>query len=154
MAKKDNFVERRRHPRLPVINNIVEPLDLFYTDNKDGKRHQVAAVLADLSASGMRLVSFLSAPVAGELQIKMELPSIGKFEVIGKTSWVHQKGPVFTLGIEFTKIDDTFRNKIQELANDFVDCNTRILLRLPEVCVPNCKCHLLCSKIQKEEDLF
>ena len=74
-----NFIEKRRHPRVPVISNIVEPIDLAFTDEKTGQQHEAAAVLADLSASGMRIVSFLKAPVAGSLRIKMELPFVGKF---------------------------------------------------------------------------
>lgn len=154
MSKDNNFVERRRHPRVPVISNIVEPIDLTYTDNSDGKVHQIAAVLADLSASGMRIVSFLKAPIAGVMHIKMELPTIGKFDVEAKTAWVRQKGPVYTIGIEFTKIDSAVAAKIMALANDFLDCNTRIMLRLPEVCVPNCKCQSICNKIQKDKSLF
>lgn len=150
----EKFVEKRRHPRVPVISNIVEPIDLAFTDEKTGQAHEAAAVLADLSASGMRIVSFLKAPVAGNLKIKMELPFVGKFEVEARTAWVRQKGPIYTIGIEFMKISPTVVQKITALANDFVDCNTRILLKLPEVCVPNCKCNAICNKIQKDTTLF
>ena len=149
-----NFIEKRRHPRVPVISNIVEPIDLAFTDEKTGQQHEAAAVLADLSASGMRIVSFLKAPVAGSLRIKMELPFVGKFEVEARTAWVRQKGPIYTIGIEFMKISPAVVQKITTLANDFVDCNTRILLKLPEVCVSNCKCHDICNKIQKDTTLF
>lgn len=149
-----NFIEKRRHPRVPVISNIVEPIDLAFTDEKTGQQHEAAAVLADLSASGMRIVSFLKAPVAGSLKIKMELPFVGKFEVEARTAWVRQKGPIYTIGIEFMKISPAVVQKITTLANDFVDCNTRILLKLPEVCVSNCKCHDICNKIQKDTTLF
>lgn len=149
-----NFIEKRRHPRVPVISNIVEPIDLAFTDEKTGQQHEAAAVLADLSASGMRIVSFLKAPVAGSLRIKMELPFVGKFEVEARTAWVRQKGPIYTIGIEFMKISSSVVQKITALANDFVDCNTRILLKLPEVCVANCKCNAICNKIQKDTTLF
>ena len=127
-----NFKERRRHPRVPVISNIVEPIDLAFSDDKTGEQHEAAAVLADLSASGMRIVSFLKAPIASNMKIKMELPFVGKFEVEAKTAWVRQKGPIYTIGIEFTKISAAVVQKITALANDFVDCNTRILLKIIE----------------------
>ncbi|MDR0952573.1 MAG: PilZ domain-containing protein [Elusimicrobiota bacterium] len=154
MTKEKDFTERRRHPRVPVISNIVEPIDLVYEDEKTGVKNAVAAVLADLSASGMRIVSFLQAPISGNMQINMELPSIGKFTVVAKTSWVRQKGPVYTIGIEFTKIAPEASAKIQAMAEDFNDCNTRILLKLPEVCVANCKSHAICNKLQKDPNLF
>lgn len=154
MTKNKDFAERRRHHRVPVISNIVEPIDLVYTDEKTGAKSEVAAVLADLSASGMRIVSFLKAPVSGNMEIKMELPSIGAFNVEARTSWVRQKGPVYTIGIEFTQIAPAVSAKIQAMADDFADCNTRILLKLPEVCVQSCKCSEICNKIQKDITLF
>jgi hypothetical protein len=154
MKNEKDSKERRRHPRVPVIHNIVEPIDLVYTDDKTGAQTVVPAVLADLSLSGMRLVSFLKAPVAGSMNINMELPFIGKFVVAARTTWVRQKGPVYTMGIEFTEIQGSVAAKIQAMADDFNDCNTRIMLRLPEVCVPNCKASPLCNKIQKDETLF
>jgi len=146
--------DRRRHPRVPVISNIVEPIDLVYTDEKTGAQTAVAAVLADLSLSGMRIVSFLKAPVAGNMDISMELPHIGKFNVKARTTWVRQKGPVYTMGIEFTEIHGNVAAKIKGMAEDFNDCDTRILLKLPEVCVATCKAHHLCNKIQKDVTLF
>lgn len=150
MAAEKNFVERRKHQRVPVINNIVEPIDLAYTDETTGEKVEIAAVLADLSSSGMRIVSFLKAPVSGSMQIKMQLPFIGQFEVEAKTSWIRQKGPVYTIGIQFLKIAPAVVSKIEAMANDYADCNTRILLKLPEVCVPNCKCAPVCSKLHKD----
>ena len=150
MTEEKKFIERRKHQRVPVINNIVEPIDLLYHDETTGEQVQAAAVLADLSSTGMRIVSFLKAPVSGSMQIKMQLPFIGKFEVEAKTTWIRQKGPVYTIGIEFTKIAPAVAAKIQSMADDYADCNTRILLRLPEVCTPNCKCAPLCSKLQKD----
>jgi hypothetical protein len=151
MTKKE---ERRRHPRVPVINNIVEPIDLVYIDEKTGIKQEVAAVLADLSVSGMRIVSFLKAPIAGNMEIRMELPHVGKFTVAAKTTWVRQKGPVYTIGIEFAEIQGAVAGRIQAMAEDFNDCDTRILLKLPEVCVPACKAHALCNKLQKDITLF
>lgn len=150
MTAEKKFVERRKHQRVPVISNIVEPIDLAYTDESTGERVEVAAVLADLSSTGMRIVSFLKAPVSGSMQIKMQLPFIGKFEVEAKTSWIRQKGPIYTIGIQFLKISSSVASKIEAMAEDYADCNTRILLKLPEVCVPNCKCGQVCSKLHKD----
>jgi hypothetical protein len=58
------------------------------------------------------------------------------------------------MGIVFTELRGYFAAKIKAMADDFNDCNTRIMLRLPEVCVPNCKANALCNKIQKDETLF
>ncbi|MGB2579710.1 hypothetical protein AAIR98_001629 [Elusimicrobium simillimum] len=102
----------------------------------------------------MRLISFLEAPFSSNIAITLDLPAVGKFDVKAKTSWVKQKDGIFTLGIEFFEISQAISNKISAMAEDFADCDTRILLKLPEVCVPTCKAHELCNKIQKDVTFF
>ena len=48
---------------MPVISNLIEPVNLHYK-TEDGKETSLVAILADLSASGMRMISFLGAPLA------------------------------------------------------------------------------------------
>ena len=138
---------------MPVISNLIEPVNLHYK-TEDGKETSLVAILADLSASGMRMISFLGAPLADRFSISLELPGTGKMEVEAKLAWVKQRENVYTIGIEFIKMEDKDVKLISEMADDFNDCDTRILLKLPEVCVANCKCHKICNKIQKDESLF
>ena len=150
---KKNFSEKRRHPRMPVISNLIEPVNLFYK-TQDGKETSLVAILADLSASGMRMISFLGAPLADHFSISLQLPGTDKMEIDAKLAWVKQRENVYTIGIEFTKINDKYAKMISEMADDFNDCDTRILLKLPDVFVPTCKCWQICNKIQKDESLF
>ena len=69
-------------------------------------------------------------------------------------TWVKQRENVYTIGIEFVKMAEKDAKIISEMADDFNDCDTRILLKLPEVCVGTCKCNKICNKIQKDETLF
>ncbi len=88
MKDNKNFIEKRQHQRVPVISNIVEPINLSYINETTKTMHQAAAVLADLSASGMRIVSFLDAPVSGDMDITLELPFTGKFTVKAPPEYV------------------------------------------------------------------
>lgn len=151
MTKKNE--EKRRHPRLPMLSNLVQPVNLVYK-TEEGKELSVLGVLSDLSASGMRLIVFLEAPFSNNITLTLDLPTIGKVDIKGRTTWMKQKETVFTLGIEFTEIPEPQARKISALAADYADCDTRILLRLPEVCVPTCKANALCNKIQKDETFF
>jgi len=150
---KKNFSEKRRHPRMPVISNLIEPVNLHYK-TEDGKEMSLVAILADLSASGMRMISFLGAPLADHFSISLQLPGTDKIEVEAHLAWVKQRENVFTIGIEFTKMAEKYVKLISEMADDFNDCDTRILLKLPEACVPTCKCYKICNKIQKDDSLF
>lgn len=151
MTKK--YSEKRRHPRMPVISNLIEPVNLHYR-TEDGKETSLVAILADLSASGMRMISFLGAPLADHFSISLQLPGTNKMEVQARLAWVKQRENVYTIGIEFTKMDEKDAKLISEMADDFNDCDTRILLKLPDVCNPKCKCNKICNKIQKDDSFF
>jgi len=150
---KKNFSEKRKHRRMPVISNLIEPVNLSYK-TPDGKETSLVAILADLSASGMRMISFLGAPLANTFSISLQLPGLHKMDIQARMAWVKQKENVYTIGIEFTDMKPENAALISAMADDFNDCDTRILLRLPEVCVANCKACLICNKIQKDDNLF
>lgn len=150
---KKHIPEKRRHPRMSVISNLIEPVNLHYK-TQDGKETSLVAILADLSASGMQMISFLGAPLAEKFAISLQLPNTGKIEVEARLAWVKQRENVYTMGIEFIRISEKDAKVISEMADDFNDCDTRILLKLPEVCVETCKCWKICNKIQKDDSLF
>ncbi len=138
---------------MPDFSTLIEPVNVHYK-TEDGKETSLVAILADLSASGMRMISFLGAPLADKFSISLQLPGTGKMDVDAKLAWVKQRENVYTIGIEFIKMADKDAKVISEMADDFNDCDTRILLKLPEVCVAGCKCNKICNKIQKDESLF
>ena len=150
---KKNFSEKRRHRRMPVISNLIEPVNLSYK-TPEGKETALVAILADLSASGMRMISFLGAPLAETFSITLQRPGLHQMEIQARMAWAKQKDNVYTVGIEFTDMKPENAALISAMADDFNDCDTRILLRLPEVCVAGCKACRICNKIQKDETLF
>ncbi|MGB2579711.1 hypothetical protein AAIR98_001630 [Elusimicrobium simillimum] len=44
---EDKRIEKRRHARVPILHNIVEPINLCYK-TEEGKEQNVLAILADL----------------------------------------------------------------------------------------------------------
>ena len=153
MNEEKDFKERRLHARLPIIHGVVEPVDLVYSAAGD-KNITQPAILADLSAGGMRLMSFLEPPKGKTLEMCLTLHGLGQVPVKGRISWIRGKGGVFMTGIAFTEISKQAVQKITHMAEDYEDCETRVELKLPESCVPNCRCHYLCNKPQKDDSLF
>jgi len=157
MIKKNSKVvkERRQHVRLPMLHGILEPVEIeFYTTTDHGKSVPQPAILADLSAGGMRLITFMAPPHTRELNIILKLDGSKEMPVTGKISWVKDKGGVFMNGISFSHISHDDRKRINEMAEDYSDCDTRTALKLPEVCVETCRAHGLCNKPQKDESIF
>ena len=158
--------ERRKHPRFKVVSDLVEPISLRYLPDKtargaSGRRKGAAhddvpkyarnqpAILTSLSAGGVSLITFLAPPHAKIFKMTLTIPGLDNVPVEGRVVRVHQKGETYIVGIEFTKIAKKHQNLITQMANDDVDCNTRLSLGLPESCVPNCRFHSLCTKAQK-----
>ena len=157
MTKKEQKVlkERREHVRLPILHGILDPVDVNFYDKEDaGKSRPQPAILVDFSAGGMRLITFLEPPHSKELNMILKLAGVKEMPIIGKISWVKEKGGVFMNGITFSEISNEDKKRISEMAEDYVDCDTRIALRLPEVCVETCRANGLCNKPQKDESLF
>jgi hypothetical protein len=151
--------ERRRHPRFKVVGDLVEPIVLRYVPDKSCKpkakddipkfARSQPAILTSLSAGGVSLITFLAPPHTRLFKMALSIPGLNSVPVQGKVVRVHQKGETYIVGIEFTRIAKKYQKLISQMANDDVDCNTRISLGLPEACVPACKFHFLCTKAQK-----
>ena len=155
MKKNKVVKERREHVRLPILHGILEPVEVeFFSKTEGGKTRPQPAILVDLSAGGMRLITFLEPPHSRELNIILKLAGVKEIPVTGKISWVKEKGGVFMNGISFSGISPDDRKRISEMAEDYADCDTRMVLKLPEVCVETCRSHGLCNKPQKDESLF
>lgn len=138
--------ERRQHPRLPVVEGLIEPITLRLEDGKSPRNQP--AILTNLSAGGMSLVMFAEPPHARKLEMVLSLPGI-EIPVEAKVIRISEKGQTFNVGITFTKISKKHQSQISRLAQDFGDCETRLALHLPEACVPDCTFNKLCMKPQK-----
>jgi len=157
MVKKNKVVkERRQHVRLPMLHGILEPVEIeFYAQDASGKAVPQPAILADLSAGGMRLITFMAPPKSKELNIVLQLAGMKNgIPVTGRIAWIKEKGGVFMNGIAFTSISPDDKKIINDMAEDYADCDTRFQLKLPEVCAENCRAFGLCNKPQKDDSLF
>lgn len=142
--------DRRKHERVPIVDGLVEPVNLRYAASPTSGSMTVPAVMTDLSAGGMCFVLFCEPPHAKVLELDLSLPGLDHIPVEGKILWVKSKGETYLVGIAFVKIRKKDHALIGRMASDYTDCETRIGLHLPEACVRTCAFHNLCKKPQKE----
>jgi hypothetical protein len=147
------IVERRRHVRLPVVEGLIEPITVQFGPG-DRTAPPAAgpgqpAILTNLSAGGLSLLMFLEPPHARRLDMVLSIPGLERVPIAGRVVHVHQRGPTYNVGISFTQISKKHQDQISKMALDHGDCETRVALQLPEVCVKPCTFHLLCAKPQK-----
>lgn len=160
--------ERRKHRRLAVVSDLVEPIVLRYAPEKAAPKKKgkggrpkppedivpkhlrtQPAILTNLSAGGMMLVTFLAPPHAKIFKMTLTIPGLDHLPIEGRVVRVQKRGETYTVGIQFTRIAKKFQKQITRMADDDADCNTRLSLGLPEACVRTCGFHHLCTKPQK-----
>ena len=150
--------DRRKHPRFPIVEGMIEPITLRYTEPKkpgakglkssaSGKNQP--AILTNLSAGGMSMITFVEPPHTKTLSMELTLPGLNHILIEAKIVRMHSKGETFNVGFQFTRIAKKVQKMISDMAADHMDCDTRISLNLPEVCVPNCQYHFICQKTHK-----
>lgn len=138
--------DRRQHSRFPVCEGMIEPITVKFDATKSAGQ---PAILTNLSAGGMSLLMFLEPPTAKRLDMVLTLPGLSEVPVEGKVVRVNQKGETYSIGIAFTKIGKKHQSKISAMAQDHIDCEMRIALKLPEVCIATCNFNAMCGKAQK-----
>lgn len=147
--------DRRQFRRLPVVEGLIEPITLQLGGGEDASDHGAPAItsqpaiLTNLSAGGMSLVMFMAPPRAKKFDMVLAIPGFSQVPVEGRVVRIVEKGQTYNVGISFTKISKKHQLQISGMAQDHEDCNTRIALNLPEVCVKTCTFHELCMKTHK-----
>lgn len=137
------MINRRRHPRLPVITNIAREVRI--TTEKDS----FPGVIINLSAGGMLLISYSDIPVNTEICLAFDIGTIETRQIYGKIVRSVKKSIMWELGIQFTKIDTLDSKQINRVAIDFTDCENKIALGAGDVCRKECSYFNLCEKKQK-----
>jgi len=146
MSDKKTGAERRRHRRFSVVEGMIEPITLEFSAEKPTKQ---PVIMTDLSAGGMSLLMFVEPPHAKTFEMVLSIPGLDKSPIEASIVRVHQKGETYSVGLNFVKIAKKSQERIEAMSEDNADCETRMSLRLPEACVPDCHFHCLCAKPAK-----
>jgi hypothetical protein len=136
--------ERRKHKRFPVMKNLIKPIELIF-DTTSNKLH-VPAVLLDLSAGGIGLLTFVPIETGTKIITYLIFEGLNTGPIEGKVVWVITKGESWRVGIAFTKIEKTDFDKINSIAQDYIDCETQISMKIKNICYNSCKYWPLCNK--------
>ncbi|OGR83193.1 MAG: hypothetical protein A2901_06625 [Elusimicrobia bacterium RIFCSPLOWO2_01_FULL_54_10] len=151
--------ERRGHVRFPVINNVGEPVELDVMVG--GKKVAIPGYIINLSAGGVGIIALgkeSSKLTEGTpFNLDLNLPHLesnnveGKIIRIekGKSAKAQHSDDEWFLSLQFTKIKPAFLQHINRMAEDWSICETKIQMRLPDVCFRKCSYWDLCEKTDK-----
>jgi hypothetical protein len=144
MTDKKTAAERRQHRRFNVVEGMIEPISLEMGAAPTAKSQP--AIMTDLSAGGMSLLMFCAPPQTKSFEMVLAIPGLDRAPIEAAVVRVFQKGETYNVGLTFTKIAKKIQDRIAHMADDNADCETRVSLRLPEACVPDCRFESLCAK--------
>ena len=147
-SDKKTDAERRQHRRFQVVEGMIEPITLEMQE-ADAPSKKVPAIMTDLSAGGMSLLMFVEPPHAKSFQMTISFPGLEGVPIQASVARVHQKGETYSVGLAFMKIPRDAQNRIEKMAEDNADCETRTALRLPDACGPDCPFHSLFTSAAK-----
>lgn len=135
--------ERRKYRRIPTISVVKEAL----IESQDlNLKTEIPAILFNLSAGGLALITFLSIPQDSFIHMNFNLDGLKLKDVEGKVVRVEGKKKTYLVVVAFTKIRDEVKNRINMMADAFDLCETRISLGEENVCSQACSYYQLCSK--------
>jgi hypothetical protein len=137
-SDKKTGAERRQHRRFQVVDGMIEPITL---EMEGMETKKVPAIMTDLSAGGMSLLMFVEPPHANSFQMTLSLPGLEGVPIQASVARVHQKGETYSVGLSFVKIPRDAQKRIEKMAEDSADCETRTALRLPDACGSDCPFH-------------
>src|SRR5579885_3053205 len=153
MTKSNGKDDRRQYARFAVVEGMVEPITVNF-DRAAESRAKAAhpapspknqpGILTNLSAGGLSLILFMEPPKTKTIEMVLTIPGLSRVAIEGKVVRVSEKGQTYNVGIFFTKISKKHRVQIDAMAQDHMDCETRLSLKLPEACVSECRFHALC----------
>jgi hypothetical protein len=149
-SDKKTGAERRQHRRFHVVDGMIEPITLeMESADAASKNVKVPAIMTDLSAGGMSLLMFVEPPHAKSFQMTLSIPGLEEVPIQASVARVHQKGETYSVGLSFMKIPRDAQKRIEKMAEDSADCETRTALRLPDACGSDCPFHSLFTRAAK-----
>ena len=143
---------KRKHKRfrataflnMPVV---LKPLPPFFGRTIHGR-------LIDLSAGGMALLIEELIPQKTKLSLTIGFPDRTELKTFVVVRHATLRGRAYIHGFEFINLPSYLENKIDNMSNDYIDCETRIQNKEKEVCRSDCAFYNLCAKPQKKEPVL
>ncbi|MDI6757195.1 MAG: PilZ domain-containing protein [Endomicrobiia bacterium] len=136
--------DRRKFTRFPVAHNLANVISMDIKTSS-GLTHD-EAVIADISAGGLALLTVSDFKTGREFDIALELPSLKTRAIKCRIARVDKKPDINNVGIEFLHICSEDRNHINAIARDYTDCEMKLALGVTDVCFKKCHYYHLCGK--------
>ena len=142
--KEDKKKERRKKKRFPILKDMDIPISIQIHGQED-----IEGILLNLSAIGIGLISFTPIREGTRVKLSLRLDHLEANNLKGRVIWSKNHKNTYRIGIEFIKLDKKLTREIDSIAEDFVDCEIKIMLGVKDICYPECRYYSFCRKKEK-----
>jgi hypothetical protein len=139
--------ERRKHKRFPSMHNLSKPIELIF--EPPATITHVPAVLINLSAGGMGLLTFVPIEANTIVNAKIDFKGLKIPSAQGRVMWALPKDESWRIGIKFTRINESDVHRINLMAEDYNDCEIKLSLGAKDVCFKKCHYWKLCDREER-----
>ncbi|MFH0948453.1 MAG: PilZ domain-containing protein [Elusimicrobiota bacterium] len=146
-----NDTKKRNFKRFPILYHLIKPVLIRTQDSESDMSSP--AIMANLSAGGMALLSFSSLSVGKNLLISFNLKDLKIDNVLSRVVRCENKEGSYILGVQFLNLKNEIANSINKLANDFDACETRILTGEKPICRKGCSYFNHCQRTAKKHEI-
>jgi hypothetical protein len=144
---ENKFKERRKHRRFPAMHNLLKPIDLIF--EPPATFTSVPAILLDLSAGGLGMLTFVPIEAGTEINAQVDFKGLNIPSIQGKVVSVIAKGESWRISVRFKNMENPLTEKLNKMAEDYNDCETKIALGAKDVCFDKCLYFKICEKQYK-----
>jgi len=110
-----NSTDKRVSKRFPIMHQLAEPV-LVRTESSKSEK-SIPAVMANLSASGMALLTFLPLAIGKILFMSFDLRHVKIDNIKSKVVRCDTKDGTYVLGIKFLGLPNGVKTKINKMAD-------------------------------------
>ena len=139
---------RRKHRRMPVITSFLRPI--LIRSRQLEIKESVPAIIVNLSAGGLSMITFCPISTNLKLSLDIDLPGLKIFNIASHVLRVKQRYKTYMAAIRFDRLKKEAKNKINQMADDYDLCETKLMLGETKICSKKCSYYLLCNKKVKK----
>ena len=136
--------EKRRHQRFPTLS-VVKSVEITQGAGKTN----VPAIMCDISAGGMAMITCLPLPAASDIVLDLNMPEIDLKKVHARIVRTKEKNGTYLIALEFKRLSPVLKNKINTMAIDWKVCEQRLTAGKKINC-SKCSYYALCTKKVKK----
>jgi len=137
------MMDRRKHQRMPTLS-IIKEVELA----RNGSGEKIPAIMCDISAGGLAIITFLPLPEGAEIILNLALPDINLKNVKARIVRTAEKNGTYLAGLQFLNLSRKLKAKINKMALDWKKCEDNLALGLKVDC-SKCSYYKICTKKAK-----